>query len=101
MYAVQPLERFEQLLCISGVETGTIVAHHENRRAAGVFDAEFDACAIAMSREFPGIAQQVFQCHAQQLCVTDCAHVRGGDDIDLPVRLRLSQLAHDLAGHRR
>ena len=46
---VQPLEGAEQLVGVRHVESGAVVAHEEDRPAAGGCDAELDARVLALA----------------------------------------------------
>ena len=65
---MQPLKHAEQLVRISHVEAGTIVAHEERVRLA-VGHADFDAGALARAGVFPGVAEQILERDRHQSCV--------------------------------
>src|SRR6185436_4366990 len=57
--AVQPLERLEQLLLVSHVETGAVVANVPRRERAAARLPDLDARLRGLGGEFPGVADQV------------------------------------------
>jgi hypothetical protein len=98
--AVKALERTKEPVGEAHVKTGTIVA---DREGVGGLNAAFesDAGSRCFAAVLPGIAQQVFKCHAQQGGVTLGNHARLDLDLNFSVGGLLAQIVDDVLGQLR
>src|SRR5262249_33496527 len=86
---VKPLKDVEQLRGVGHVEAGAVVVDEVYGLSALVCRAELDACAPALSRELPRIAEQVVHDRAEQRGVPFFVEPVVDDELHRAVRLRL------------
>src|ERR1051325_6482204 len=81
LVAVQALKRSEQLLGVTGIETGPVVANEKS----AVRLPDFDPRGVAAAREFRGIPQQILEHDRNQVRIADRRQTGLDDELDGPV----------------
>src|SRR5277367_2652186 len=95
---VQPLECSEQSVGIGSFKASTVVSYEENQGAGDLSTSEFDVGHGSLRREFPSVAQQIFECDARQTRVRRRGEALLNVEFDLTFGLGRAQIVCDRAG---
>src|SRR5689334_13649858 len=93
---VQSLERPEKPAFVLHVEAGAVILHEIDLILIVIYGVELDDRLVGMSREFPGIPQQVLNDRSYHYGVGIGGQFRIDSELDIPARIASLQFKSDL-----
>src|SRR5262249_49733784 len=92
---VQPLEWAEQVLCVSHVETSSIVPNKEHAASVGMLHSHFNSWLRHFRRKLPGVSDQIVQGHPTEPAVSVSHEFLRDSKLDAALRIFVLQFLED------